>query len=375
MLKKIFVLGCLLNLSACAQAVYATLGDDKEIYRGQLQPELNHSGTMTMSNSKGRVCSGSYHFVNADLARNIISVGGVAAIRCNDGVTANMRFHTISKYSGWGAGQTSKNEKINFTFGMSEDESRMYLNMPEQSVDEETAQNGLNGNTSNQNSAEIKPLGFGTGFLISEQGHILTNNHVVNGCEYMQVRYADGTQEKADILFTDSINDLAVVKVNSKQSAIATFPTSSNYRVGDDVIAYGYGMAGELSKSGVLTTGTINALSGWGDDSRFIQISATVQHGNSGGPLVDRKGNVIGVNTGIIDTVEYYKAKGQTPENAAFSVKELVMKTFLKAHSIPFTEVDRTQAMSNADLGDMMRKFSVWAMCYGHPKKTADKKS
>ena len=371
MIKKIFIIVGLLGLSGCAYPVLATIGNDKEILRGTANPGYMGSGTIVMYNTKGVTCNGSYHYMNADLSLNIIPLGGLAAFRCTDGSTANVKFHSISRSSGWGAGETNRGKKINFTYGMSDDEARMYLNLPESSLEEATS-NESEVQTGNDKAKEIKSLGFGTGFVISDQGHIITNNHVVNGCEYIQVKYSDGSQERANILFTDSLNDLAVIKVDTKQTVIATFPATANYRVGDDVIAFGFGLAGELSKSGVLTTGTISALSGWGDDSRYLHITATIQHGNSGGPLSDNKGNIIGINTSGIDMIGYYKSHGQSAEAASFSVKELVMKTFLKAHGIPYTELNRTQIMSNADLGDYMRKFSVWAWCYGYPKKSAN---
>ena len=197
----------------------------------------------------------------------------------------------------------------------------------------------------------------------------MTNNHVVDGCEYMQVTLPDGSQQRGETLFTDAYNDLAVIKVNYNPKNIATFPVSSNYRVGDDVLAFGFGLGYILSSSGILTTGTIGALSGIADDSRFMQITAIIQHGNSGGPLSDKMGNVIGINTQGIDSVDFYKRHGVASEPANFAVKEMVMKTFLKAHTIPYTEVNKTQPIPTADLGEQMRLYSVKAHCFGYPKK------
>jgi S1-C subfamily serine protease len=371
MIKKIVMITVLLGLSGCAYPVLATIGNDKDkdILRGTANPGYTGSGTIVMYNTRGTTCNGTYHYYNADLSINIIPLGGLAAFRCTDGSTASVKFRSITRSSGWGAGETNKGKKINFTYGMSDEEARMYLNLPETGL-EEGGQANSKINSAKSESVAIQELGLGTGFVISESGHILTNNHVVSGCEYMQVRYVDGTQEKADVLFTDVINDLAVIKVNKKQTHIATLPSTTNYRVGEDIVTFGFGLGYTLSTSGIVTTGTIGALSGMDDDSRFIQITASIQHGNSGGPLSDNKGNIIGINTAGIEPVNYYKNHGVFPEAANFSVKEIVIKTFLKAHGIPYTEINRTQVMSNADIGEMMKNFSVKASCFGYPKKS-----
>ena len=372
MLRYLALVGCLIGLCSCSPLVIATFDNDDEIYRGTASPAVlpRGSGDLSLSNTKGRVCTGTYHYLNADISIRLIPLVGVAALHCSDGVTASMRFRSISNSSGWGTGKTSTGAKVSFTYGLSEDEAKMYLALPETSIDDDKPSTGGGNSDSKPEkvSPEIREISLGTGFFVSKQGHILTNNHVVKGCEYMQVRLPDGTQQRGETLFTDGMNDLAVIKIDYQPSSIATFPVSGTYRVGDDVHAFGFGLAYQLSSSGLFTSGTISALSGFNDDSRFMQISATIQHGNSGGPLTDKMGNVIGINTQIIDTVEFYKRYGATPENASFSVKEDVMKSFLKAHSIPFTEINKTQPMAAADLGEQMRLYSVKASCFGHPK-------
>jgi len=366
MVKTGLSIGMAIGLAACGANVMGTIGDGKDIYHGKATPGLmGGGGTITMANENGRVCNGTFHY--------LIPVAGVAALRCNDGDTANVRFKSITQFSGWGTGKTSKGSKVSFAYGMSDDEARMYLDLPEQNLDDPNSTGAGSKRTTGTEPSkkEIIETGMGTGFFINDQGHIVTNNHVVKNCEYMQLRLADGTQQKADVLYTDPINDLAVIKVDYKPSVIATFPLTPSYRAGEEVLAFGFGLGYDLSKSGILTTGSIIALAGMHDDSRFMQITAQIQHGNSGGPLSDRMGNVIGINTSGLDQVGYFKSKGVFPEAADFSVKELVIKTFLKAHSIPFTEVNKTQVQGNADIGEQMRRFSVRASCFGYPRQSS----
>ena len=366
-----------LGLSACAQPVVATFEGDETIYRGTVNPTsgmgFGASGDISMSNGKGKVCTGTYHYFNADISFHLMSLMGVAAVRCNDGTSAKMQYRSISKTSGWGYGKTSDGKKMNFTYGMGEAEATMYLALPESSLEDDLPMKPSQTNgTSGEEKSKVQELSLGTGFFISQTGHILTNNHVVKGCEYMKIGLPDGSSLKGEAIFNDTINDLAVVKVDYHPPVIATFPASTSYRVGDDVATFGFGLGYQLSKSGIFTTGTINALSGVNDDSRFVQISAIVQHGNSGGPLSDVMGNVIGVNSRRLEAVLAAKNKIDSPETANFSIKELVVKTFLKAHGVPFTEVNRSKSMSNPDLSDYMRSYSVLARCYGVSKRSED---
>ena len=371
----------MLGLSACAQPVVATFEDDDDLYRGKATPILmdpykGDNGELSMSNGKGKVCTGTYYYANSDLSTNrykIISLGGVAAVRCNDGTSAKLEFRSITRSSGWGIGKSSDGKRVHFTYGMGEEEAKMYLNYTEDNLDGDLpAVPSQGAGKKTEVPGKVQELGLGTGFFISQAGHILTNNHVVRGCEYMKIILPDGSNLKGETIFNDSINDLAVVKVDYRPPVIASFPASTSYRVGEDVATFGFGLGYELSKSGIFTTGTINALSGYNDDSRFIHISAILQHGNSGGPLSDSMGNVIGVNSQGLEATIISKNKLFAPETANFSIKELVVKTFLKAHGIPFAEVNRTKPMSNPDLSDYMRSYSVMARCFGVQKKSKD---
>ena len=377
--KQSLALWGLLGLSACTYPVLATMDKEDEPYHGEVAPSFasptGNSGTITMHNASGKICNGSYHYLNSDLSPYLISLTGVGAVRCSDGSSASFRFRSISKTTGYGNGTTSKGQKLNFTYGMNEDEARAYLSMPAESSEETGTPNQPNQPDGAQaaSKSEPIPISSGTAFFIADSGYLLTNNHVVDGCDYMQMILPNGDQLRGTAVFTDSINDLAVVKVNYRPTTIASFPASSNYRAGDDILAFGFALGSDLASSGVLTTGTIGALSGIRNDSRYMQVTATLQHGNSGGPLIDRFGNVIGINTQGIDAVEYYKANGITPEPANFSVKEMVIKTFLKSNAVPFVENTRTQVKSTADLGEEMKGYSTRAMCYGHPNKTKKK--
>ena len=130
----------------------------------------------------------------------------------------------------------------------------------------------------------------GTGFFIDGSGRIITNAHVVSDCSSMVVQTA--VPSPAKLLFRDDALDLALLKIEGT-TAFANFRVG--VRLGETVAAFGFPLRGVLAQGGNFTIGSVTALSGLRDDARKLQISAPVQSGNSGGPLLDEWGNVVGV--------------------------------------------------------------------------------
>jgi S1-C subfamily serine protease len=143
---------------------------------------------------------------------------------------------------------------------------------------------------------------LGSGFLINGEGQILTNNHVVSGSSQVEVTLPDQSRYKAQILFRDKVNDLALIKIEpKKQLPHLGLGDSDRLQVGQKVLAIGnpFGLAGTL------TVGVISALGRpiQGENNQdlegMIQTDAAINSGNSGGPLLDSQGQVIGINTAI----------------------------------------------------------------------------
>jgi S1-C subfamily serine protease len=146
--------------------------------------------------------------------------------------------------------------------------------------------------------------GSGSGFVFDQQGHIVTNYHVVEGADELQVTFADGTMDLATVVGADPSNDLAVIRVELTGSRLAALPLgdSEDLRVGRFVVAIGNPFGLEQT----LTTGVVSSLGRviQSPDGRFIgeiiQTDAAINPGNSGGPLLDLEGRVIGVNSAIL---------------------------------------------------------------------------
>ncbi|WP_298291812.1 trypsin-like peptidase domain-containing protein [Thiomonas sp.] len=142
-------------------------------------------------------------------------------------------------------------------------------------------------------------IGLGSGVIVSPNGYILTNNHVVEGADQIEVTLADGREAKAVLVGRDPDTDLAVLRIALDHLPVITFGNDANAHVGDVVLAIGY----PFGVGQTVTQGIISALGrtqlGINTFENFIQTDAAINPGNSGGALVDARGNLIGINTAI----------------------------------------------------------------------------
>lgn len=140
---------------------------------------------------------------------------------------------------------------------------------------------------------------LGSGFVISEDGYVVTNNHVIDGADEIQIEFFDGEEIKAEVVGTDPNTDIALLKVKTdKPLSFVPFGDSDTARVGDWVMAMGNPLGQGFSASVGIVSARNRALSGTYDD--YIQTDAAINRGNSGGPLFNMDGEVIGVNTAIL---------------------------------------------------------------------------
>jgi serine protease Do len=169
-------------------------------------------------------------------------------------------------------------------------------------------------------------LGAGSGFLISADGFIVTNNHVVENAEEIKVKFSDGRELKARLIGRDEGTDLAVIKVEGDAFPFVSFEESAAPRVGDWVIAVG----NPFGLGGTATAGIVSAMSRDIDPAgynEYLQIDAAINRGNSGGPTFDIYGRVIGVNTAIFSPTGGSVGIGfAIPASTAKSVTDKLMR-------------------------------------------------
>ncbi len=171
-------------------------------------------------------------------------------------------------------------------------------------------------------------LSLGSGVIVLSDGYILTNDHVIDGAQEIQVALSDGRTVKAELVGADPETDIAVLKVNLKGLPAITFGTSEQVRVGDIALAIG----NPFGVGETVTMGIISALGrsrlGINTFENFIQTDAAINPGNSGGALVDASGNLIGINSAIYSKTGGSQGIGfSIPVSIAKSVMEEIIKT------------------------------------------------
>jgi S1-C subfamily serine protease len=213
-----------------------------------------------------------------------------------------------------------------------------------------------------ERSDEHKSGGAGTGFVVSHAGEILTAAHVVNGCNIINGQIT-GQQVTLTPIKVDKVNDLALLASKRPATAVATFRTGKGLRAGDDVVAVGYPLSGLLASEANVTVGTVSALAGIGNDTRFIQMTAPVQQGNSGGPLIDRSGNVVGVVVSKLDSIKIAMASGDIPQNVNFAISSKIVELFLDGADTRIKGATSEKDLRSADIGDLARQFTIPVSC------------
>ena len=157
---------------------------------------------------------------------------------------------------------------------------------------------------------------------------LTTRRDVAEKC----ARTVGSTPSVANVLAIDEAKDLALLKTDAVVTTLPPFRTDA--RLGESIYAFGFPLAGLLASSGNFTSGNITANAGIEDDVTQMQISAPVQPGNSGGPLLDQFGNIVGVVVAKLNALKYAEVTKDVPQNVNFAIKSSIAVDFLKAHGL-----------------------------------------
>ena len=201
----------------------------------------------------------------------------------------------------------------------------------------------------------------GSGFFVSKDGWVLTNRHVVDSCVEVQV-VTDGKPLPSTRSILSTTSDLALIKAPISPRGIAHFRGGRGVRSGGQVYALGYPLAGILAVELNITGGNVSSLAGMAGDNSVLQHTAPIQPGNSGGPLVDGRGDVVGVVVSKA-SLELAALTGDIPENIAFAVKASIARDFLDAQGIDY-ELRTSSASRAADeIAVDAQKYAVLILC------------
>ena len=201
---------------------------------------------------------------------------------------------------------------------------------------------------------KIVAASSGTGFFVSKTGHIITNHHVIDGCDVVKLSFK-GNDEEAKILAVDKMNDLAILKANLQPSKFYPVATEDATLL-EDIIIAGYPLGKKVSAAIKTSKGSITALAGYGDNYSEFQTDAALNQGNSGGPIMNQKGNVVGVAV-----ANYGKKAGV--ESFNFGIKASTLKTFASSNGLSFT-TPNYRDLSNKDLGQLITNATIYLECH-----------
>lgn len=181
--------------------------------------------------------------------------------------------------------------------------------------------------------------GLGSGFIINEDGYVVTNYHVINGAQEVKVIFSDGKEVNAKVVNYDAERDIAVIKITDdvKMPGIAQLGDSSTVKAGEEVIAIGNPLGKEFSSTvtkGIVSSPNRKMKTENGNVLDYIQTDAAINPGNSGGPLINSKGEVIGINTA--------KKVGEDIEGIGFAIPINEVKTRLGSLSKPILKLGIT---------------------------------
>jgi S1-C subfamily serine protease len=213
-------------------------------------------------------------------------------------------------------------------------------------------------------------------------GHVITNAHVVQNCKKITIGDNANKQVSAELINADSSNDLALLKLSTLEMAsaesksliqklgIVVVPLASkgllrdeDVRLGEKVLVAGYPFGDTFSNTIKVTTGVVSATRGAGDNSGQFQLDAAVQQGNSGGPIYDSGGNIVGVVVYGLNKLAIAKTRGSIPENVNFGIKASTVRQFLTSSGLPSKKSERTEEKSTEQLAEIAQNQALMVMC------------
>jgi len=223
--------------------------------------------------------------------------------------------------------------------------------------------------------------GSGTGFIVSKLGLVVTNAHVIKDCRSVSIAKRLNHNFPMEVVARDTKNDLALLKPESPTEAsnigslkqtlglkveeLASFGSvrDTDAKPGETVIVAGFPYGDLFSSSIKFTRGIVSSSRGFGDDSSQFQHDAAVQPGNSGGPIYDSSGNIVGVVVARLNKLKLAKLIGSLPESISFGIKATTLFSFLEASGLPVRRKARGVAVSTEKVAEFAERQTVMVRC------------
>ena len=203
----------------------------------------------------------------------------------------------------------------------------------------------------------------GSGFVVSRSGDVLTDYHVVDGCRELRV-LRDGEPVVATLVAADPTVDLAVLRLPEQSGDAALVRGDNPVKPGETVVVVGFPLPSLLSSQASVTAGIVSRLAGPRDDPHQLQITAPVQPGNSGSPLLDTSGAVAGIVVAKLNGLRIVKRTGAIPENVNFAVNAKYARALLDRSGVPYQIATAGEPLSTPAIAERALKFTVLVQCF-----------
>lgn len=190
----------------------------------------------------------------------------------------------------------------------------------------------------------------GSGIVVTVEGHVVTNQHVVHQCSALEVSDESNQPLRAQLLAADTWRDLALLKVERRYAQAARVRIDAAPKLGEPVMVAGYPLAGMLGSKPTVGFGNVSAATGTSDNPAQMQISVPIQRGNSGGPVFDQAGHVIGVVASKLDALKVAESVGDLPQNVNFAIRGDILRAFLDAQRVAYVTASDTSRLEHTEL-------------------------
>ena len=206
----------------------------------------------------------------------------------------------------------------------------------------------------------LELVSSGTGFVVSGAGHVLTNEHMVDGCDALTVGRNARSAAEARVVATNGGADLAILQFDAQHwTSVAVFRSNLPLRLGEEIAVLGF--PGDENHGPTFTTGVISNLIGFEGGLQELQHNAEIRDGSSGSPIVDRAGHVVGIVTGSLSNGS---GDGDAPVNVGYGTRGSVAQAFLQAHAVPFEQAVSEVELSWPDIAEALISHTVIVRCY-----------
>ena len=343
----LFIQGCTLKYNAVG-----SFDDYGAVFEGTILVDIGSTGTLFLAEVGGNItCSGSTWITSRPSGFAKRGARGGALIECSDGRVADVVWIQSAADGGTGRGIDQNGNKLRFRYDL---DTQVLANYRRTLISEISKKPELPPVYEPKETRKSQGFATGSGFFISSTGTFVTNHHVVEDSREVVILLEEGTEHTASIVASDPANDIAIGTIDAITVPIPLF--DGQMSKGEEVLALGYPLITIQGQEQKATFGRINALSGFGNDVRFYQIDTPIQPGNSGGPLINTRGEVAGIVSATLDQLAALRASGTLAQNVNYAVKSAYIFPILNSLNLDYSVSSENAEQKMVNIVKMFEK-------------------